>query len=851
MAAAAARELDAQQARALRGVVAPADELTRPLTEARDNGNALLSEEEVLASEAAVLQERHETLQRMYGTDFGRRGIALAVSGGGIRSAAVACGVLWSLASQDALKYLDHISSVSGGGFAGAAYLSDLARASPPGDRPGDLDLFHAQTLANTVLRMQANANWLVGLRTWADRLLTMGVIPVMIVSTPLIWLLVLLIPLAFWIELEAGSSLRSIACQPTPELAAEAWRISLGRSWQLPTCLVCLGVLLPMGVAKWCGVSRFLLRRAAAPKFSLWQGWKALHQLCSRTMAVAATLLTVKVLALALQQREFGVVALPTGSPTARLALRCACDAFLGSAWDQSCDARIGTFPPMPPGDRALCADVLAPEAYAEDTGTFVVVVLLWVAAVTVVLACALGALAVTSYVVAAVGPAALVYVIARIAQWRIFAPITGQSLRGLGSGLSMAFHHGTAWMRLHVVATGSALLLLPFLWRCGSIGRLYFTRRLVRAFFRDARDLPFHSATSVYAPLVTFGCTVSDFHHPREHVHFAPFAINALHAGSAKTGYVRTASSMLLGHALGISSAAIDPAGDLLLTTKPDKVSTRFWLTALGLALGDWLPFGPSRSHRQPLLRAAGQLSEAVVLSAILAVLLGLDLFDPPVDSFDADTHAKRTHLQCVCRNVAMTVVGCVVSAYWVLSFFAGFRHLRWVQHGYVMRQIRSLLLIVQSSPAPPPYLRVSDGGLSENTGLLQLLIRRQRWIIALDASHDPQGKLLGFRTAIRTALAERICSFYDVTCPERDIEVRRSAFARLCPALGHAHLMVPWPDPRSFSPPSLPKSGTLCILASAGDGRRRMPLVTTASSSSSRLDFPGPEACPYRPP
>jgi hypothetical protein len=96
----------------------------------------------------------------------------------------------------------------------------------------------------------------------------------------------------------------------------------------------------------------------------------------------------------------------------------------------------------------------------------------------------------------------------------------------------------------------------------------------------------------------------------------HFGTFA------GSARTGYLPTPRWLSVGTALGISSAALDPTGDMLLAAKvnppcasplnppcasplnrprrppcfapqPDRAATRFWLTVLGLTLGDWLRF------------------------------------------------------------------------------------------------------------------------------------------------------------------------------------------------------------------------------------------------------------------
>ena len=75
-----------------------------------------------------VLQDENEVIQlqrrnRGYVPEEGdnRRQYGLAFSGGGIRSASFALGVLQCLARRDQLKKFDYLSTVSGGGYIGAS----------------------------------------------------------------------------------------------------------------------------------------------------------------------------------------------------------------------------------------------------------------------------------------------------------------------------------------------------------------------------------------------------------------------------------------------------------------------------------------------------------------------------------------------------------------------------------------------------------------------------------------------------------------------------------------------------------------------------------------------------------
>ncbi len=56
-------------------------------------------------------------------------GVALSMSGGGIRSATFGLGVLQGLAAKGWLKRFDYISTVSGGGYIGAWFFAQVARA--------------------------------------------------------------------------------------------------------------------------------------------------------------------------------------------------------------------------------------------------------------------------------------------------------------------------------------------------------------------------------------------------------------------------------------------------------------------------------------------------------------------------------------------------------------------------------------------------------------------------------------------------------------------------------------------------------------------------------------------------
>jgi Patatin-like phospholipase len=95
---------------------------------------------QVFRAELEELRERREQClpedQRLKGDGPGDPStklnlVGLALSGGGIRSASFSLGVVQELARRNLLKYVDYLSTVSGGGYLGAGLSSLLADSKP------------------------------------------------------------------------------------------------------------------------------------------------------------------------------------------------------------------------------------------------------------------------------------------------------------------------------------------------------------------------------------------------------------------------------------------------------------------------------------------------------------------------------------------------------------------------------------------------------------------------------------------------------------------------------------------------------------------------------------------------
>ena len=81
-----------------------------------DQGSAALS-----ATEREAIRSRRQRYGLPEASDENLFGLAL--SGGGIRSATFALGVLQAMAGRDLLKHVDYLSTVSGGGYIGSSLL--------------------------------------------------------------------------------------------------------------------------------------------------------------------------------------------------------------------------------------------------------------------------------------------------------------------------------------------------------------------------------------------------------------------------------------------------------------------------------------------------------------------------------------------------------------------------------------------------------------------------------------------------------------------------------------------------------------------------------------------------------
>lgn len=149
----ASREL----ARAIQGEMARAV-AWRPMGETQNTNRSELSREE---------KRRVEDRRRYYDIDSKEWAAGLALSGGGIRSATFAMGVMVALSKRGLLQQFDYLSTVSGGGYAGSLITQLLgvkASGSNLGLRRTELPFQRNEGESEILQRFRQGANYLSGL---------------------------------------------------------------------------------------------------------------------------------------------------------------------------------------------------------------------------------------------------------------------------------------------------------------------------------------------------------------------------------------------------------------------------------------------------------------------------------------------------------------------------------------------------------------------------------------------------------------------------------------------------------------------------------------------------------------
>lgn len=413
-------------------------------------------------------------------------------------------------------------------------------------------------------------------------------------------------------------------------------------------------------------------------------------------------------------------------------------------------------------------------------------------------------------SAILTAMLPAALLWVAASICQWKVYGPLTGEDVTLVPANMGRFSVEVWQWTVLGLVVLHSVFVL--FYKRLASVSSTYYRICLTRAFYARGRDVPLSALEKRGAsiPVLIGGCTLNEFCRPVDPDRHSAFAITPLRMGCARTKYVRTPGSWTLGRAMGISGAALDGA----VLTSNNSFLNRLYLRITSAYLGGWVPFddhGSTWSAAKRSLRTWGPSNRdswpgMVGLLLWLASFVVATLFDPievPEAQMPSGVLSSLglAHT-CAVHRYSLALGFGVIALLFSVCFF-GFTGPARVL--LCMPLLRSMTSVFKPHYdwRPPPYLRLTDGGLTDKLGLVECLRRRVRWIIVSDSCTDlPTPTLRDLRLALDKARREIGCSFSVGRSATVDVEEEMENYRRREVPFIHLVAIFP-PAPPGRSP------------------------------------------------
>ncbi|CAE8610137.1 unnamed protein product [Polarella glacialis] len=380
---------------------------------------------------------------------------------------------------------------------------------------------------------------------------------------------------------------------------------------------------------------------------------------------------------------------------------------------------------------------------------------------------------------------PFALAYLVSGIVQWRIFGVVSaapsatkqGQHLLG-----HLFRYSQDTWRWLFQGTMILACILMPVNDFIHRGAHLYNKSCLVNSFFHKGQDILLSDCSEVVCPDLIFGCTImmykTDFH--RETLHDR-FSLGSRHLGCAHTHYVATPRSFHVARAMACSAAAMDT----FLLTQGDHWSIRFLVLMFNLAQGDWLRVEPLRTLRLnlPLCLAKGNwlrfdrcqrwldaLPITVLLLAIYALLVA--------------SESLSQEGSCLPANGVFLAALIAVILVLASTFFMPLCRclMMFLQPSSLVRSMQMMLLATPvTNMEPPPYLYLGDGGILENSGCLELLLRQTRYILVMENGDDAAFELLTLKRLLHYATEQKVCSFFCPGDPRQSVAEAMEEFQR----------------------------------------------------------------------
>ncbi|MEY2558639.1 MAG: hypothetical protein QOE34_2064 [Verrucomicrobiota bacterium] len=224
--------------------------------------------DKINSAERAAIRAR----RRHYGIDKDKpHAVALALSGGGIRSATFSLGVLVALAGRGVLPQFDYLSTVSGGGYLGSflsAYLTSHAKPGKPNDpsiglRPDEFPFRREEGEAEALRHLRHHSKFLATGSLWSRvKMMSAQIYGMILNSAGVVWIAMLAVLLERFVR---EWSLLDGRLKPVTYGAVALWAVGallalltlrFGRSWQkYADTLVTAPTVLVLALLAWRGL--------------------------------------------------------------------------------------------------------------------------------------------------------------------------------------------------------------------------------------------------------------------------------------------------------------------------------------------------------------------------------------------------------------------------------------------------------------------------------------------------------------------------------------------------------------------------------------------------------------------
>jgi len=370
--------------------------------------------------------------------------------------------------------------------------------------------------------------------------------------------------------------------------------------------------------------------------------------------------------------------------------------------------------------------------------------------------------------FVVSVAGPFLVFMLVAVATQFRIFAPLTGQLLWN-----TFDFDLVT-WYWFVGCCMIAAFVVVPLQPELRSFWHRYYRRSIQLNFFNRGEDITWRSMQeNPWCPFIVLTGTVNDYKRSGEKRSISEVSFSALHVGSARTGYSPMPVWQSLARCTALTAAA---CLDAITLSMRNHIKFRFWLEMLNLTWGDYFIF---RQHNwAPMINCQNEALAREVDWLLLRVPTLVVYFVFQVLQ-NLGFHHSRLSADCRTARKYFDASLVVFLVMFMTSFFTFLRCFACLAYDPLLRRIHEATRYHYRGTAPPSLLYVTDGGVQDCTAIVQLMRRRRQGILLVLAADDPADELKVLRAAMDVALNEHLGCFFDPDNERRDVRILLEEF------------------------------------------------------------------------